>query len=188
MSARPTIEERFDAGYVVQIRGEGWPHVPLAQAILIAEQHAAAEVAAHQSAPDPADPDGWVRRSALNHWHGRATAAESEVAALRAERAEVDALNGEEYDRIIRERDDALAQLAARCDQVEELQQRIDEVCVAVGSHCASFEVVQRVAALRAEVERLRKLLDEGHDIVREHACGYTVWIEAAGAALEVQP
>lgn len=72
----------------------------------------------------------------------------------------------------------AEARLAARCDQVEALQHLIDEVCVAVGSHCGSHEVAQRVAALRAdraevdalnieEYERIIKERDEARALLR---------------------
>jgi hypothetical protein len=37
----------------------------------------------HQTEPDPDDPDGWIRRSALNHWCERTVAAEAALAEAR---------------------------------------------------------------------------------------------------------
>lgn len=47
---------------------------------------ARAQLALHQTAPDPNDPDGWIRRSALNHWVARATRAEAALAEVERER------------------------------------------------------------------------------------------------------
>lgn len=53
------------------------------------------------------------------------------------------------------------AQLASRCDQVEELQQALDEVCVAVGPGTLPGHIVEKVTRLRAEIESLKAENDE---------------------------
>ena len=42
------------------------------------------ELRRRQTEPDESDPDGWIRRSALNHWHARAIKAEAERDEARA--------------------------------------------------------------------------------------------------------
>ena len=38
---------------------------------------------------------------------------------------------------------------------------------------------------LREKNERLRKLLEEAYDIIKDHAPGFTVWLESAESELD---
>lgn len=74
-------------------------------------EKAEAALVEHQTMPDPNDPDGWIRRSALNHWVDRAEKAET-----RAENIWHCHLNKVE------------ALKADNRENVEELQARLDAV------------------------------------------------------------
>lgn len=80
-------------------------------------------------------------------------------------------------EKVVEERDAAreeVARLRAEAKRAD------DEATRLANSDLATTEQVIR--ALRAENERLRALLDEAEDIVRDYAPGHTVWLEAVAA------